>query len=370
MDALERGFAPASPEVSYKHMLAASAGQYQMGAGVPSTASAGTVKKAHGSYSQLSKSALKALGSGDLGAAESALAGLSPKDRLRALADLRTHHSKEYGTLQNGIRSSQVKSDELTLATSLDSLKGTKWAQTKEGRAVVAHLESKYVKVPPTLKFGDAEGGVAKTIPDNKDAYAGQNGKRTGSTIVLNSTYASSPEGLAATLAHEGQHSLRYSQGKLKTDLQEETDAHMAQSAVWNEFDGKKLESSAVKGGHDQWSADAKYYDAKDNKRMMNHVAAEYAAGYRDLAKKNPAQREFFNGKAEKILDQWAWEDTQSTGALSKAADEGQLKSLYYSAQQLSRMKDDEDSRELLRGQMSPVVGRLREMGYRADWKD
>ncbi|MBS2036023.1 hypothetical protein JST97_13625 [bacterium] len=223
----------------------------------------------------------------DTAGAEKALAGMQPAERLQALESLRKNHKQEYKALLDGIHSGQVKDQQVALGMSLDQLAGTKWAgQNKEEMKL---LKQKYAD--KQIQFGTTEGGEAITRPGQADGQ----GNRP-STITLDPKWTSSPEGMAATLAHEGQHALHYATNNLRLDLAEEVDAHTKEAAVWNEFGSSKYDSKMVDKKNNPWDETARHYDPKDHRKMMNHVAYEYASGYNKLGQ---------DERAKAILDQY-----------------------------------------------------------------
>lgn len=68
-------------------------------------------------------------------------------------------------------------------------------------------LQQKDTSNPPGIQFGTVKGGEAKASPANPNG--GKNGVKTEASITVDPKWVSSPEGIAATLAHEGQHALR-----------------------------------------------------------------------------------------------------------------------------------------------------------------
>ena len=336
---------------SYKTMLAAT-----------------TSKKTFTAYKSGSADALAALQKNDYAKAESSLAGLSPADRLKSMENLRKSHPKAYDAMLDGIRSGQIKSQEVTMPAAIDRLEGTQWAQSGEGKKVVDLLQQKYTSNPPGIQFGTVKGGEAKASPANPNG--GKNGVKTEASITVDPKWVSSPEGMAATLAHEGQHALRYREGRVKSDLYEETDAHMTEAAVWKEFDNKKYLSVDMlrNPGQAPWDKTAKYYDPNnptENGAMMNQVAADYAVGYRNLANDagSAEGKASFMKRATDIMDAYFFENANQGGKLVEKGDFTQLAMMDMAAKGIEPTLDAEN-REIFGGanNMGAVRKRMNEL--------
>lgn len=230
-----------------------------------------------------------ALKSKDLGAAEKALAGMKPAERLKTLENLRKTHPGQYKAMLEGIHNGAIKDQNVTLGVGVDQLSSTKWGAAN--KKVVDLIKQKYSSEPAQLQFGKTGGAEAVTVPGTPD----KDGKRD-SSITIDPKWASSPEGMAATLAHEGQHAQRYASNTLKKDLQEEVDAHNSEATVWKEFGSSKYASKVIDKKTNPWDATAAHHDPKHPNKMVNHVAYEYVSGY--MKKGN-------DSRAKDVLEQY-----------------------------------------------------------------
>lgn len=232
----------------------------------------------------------EALASKDFAGLERSFRMMDKGERLQALSDMRAKDPENYKALLGAIRSGDIKDSSVTLPAGIDRLRSTKWAQEGEGKEVTQHVINQYnapAKDPwaadSRIAVGNTDGHVAKTQADEPGPEAGRGGKGAKSSINLSPDVAGSPEVLAALLAHEGQHSMRTSQGKLKNELFEETDAHHNQSAVWNEFSEEERGQAKNPGTNRvamTFDIDAAHYQADSKRPMMGYVAREYTDGY------------------------------------------------------------------------------------------
>lgn len=261
----------------------------------------------------------------DLAGAEKALAGMQPAERLKALESLRKSHKEEYKAMLDGIHSGKLTDKGVAMGASLDQLGSTKWAG--QNKSEMELLRQKYAK--NEITFGETKGGDALTVPGKADAK----GNRP-STITVDPKWISSPEGVASTLAHEGQHAQRYATNTLKKDLQEETDAHNKEAAVWSEFGSAKYDSKAVDKKTNPWDETVKHYDPKHPQKMMNHVAYEYISGY---------NRQGQNTNAKEMIEQY-FDAGAGDPNLIKSASKDELAGIdAVVLNQIGKSKDDEE---------------------------
>lgn len=277
-----------------------------------------------------------ALKAKDLGAAEKALAGMKPAERLSALENLRKTHPGQYKAMLEGIHSGAIKDQKVTLGVGVDQLSSTKWGAAN--KKVVELLKQKYSSEPAQLQFGETRGAEAVTVPGTPD----KDGKR-GSSITLDPKWASSPEGMAATMAHEGQHAQRFATNTLKKDLEEEVDAHNSEASVWKEFGNSKYDSKAIDKKTNPWDATAAHHDPKQPNKMFNHVAYEYVSGYLKGGKE---------GRAKEMLEQY-FDKNVVGNQLVKSASKDELAGLDAAVLQLAtraRKREDEEEFATMNG--------------------
>ncbi len=203
------------------------------------------------------------------------MATMTGQQRLDALQDLRAHHPEEYQALLADMRAGKIESNQVKVGISIDNLKATDWSDSESGKKVIPHLEKQYAAGLIGVGDPDKVGGLGRT--DFIDPKATRDGKGTGSVITVSSKLANSPEGMAAVLAHEGQHSQRASIGKMERPLKEETDGNMVMATVWNGYDSTKYEGLERGSALDKTAA-----FGTSEEKMMGHIAGEYAKDYAD----------------------------------------------------------------------------------------
>lgn len=255
---------------------------------------------------------------------EASMQKMSNAKRLSTLEQMRHDEPKQYAALLDAVREGKIKSDDVKLAVGVDHLEATKWAKGA-GKDTFKHIKAEYEA--GHVKMGAVKGDEpALTEPGADNGKGGRS-----STITFSPATGSNPDVLAATLAHEGQHSKRYADGTTKKMLREETDAHMTQSAVWGEL--KKSDKSDLSGQAADMDKTASF--AGDSNKMMGHIAGEYASGYINHYKQSDKSSDLQS--ALDVVNQFQQENKDSNGALLKATDDTAVFEIYSSITELSK---------------------------------
>jgi hypothetical protein len=286
-----------------------------------------------------------ALKSHDYSGVEWAFRSMDKPARLAKLEELRAKDPAGYKALLQDIRDGKIKDSEVTIPAGIDRLRSTRWAAGAEGKEVTAQVVAQYEKsakdpwaADSRVAVGNVDGESAKTQADHPGPQAGRNGNKAETSILLDHSLTGNPEVLAATLAHEGQHSLRNAKGTLKNELAEETDAYTNQSAVWKEFGAERLQSSnpATQKAAQELEADATHYVPGNQNPMTAYVAGVYAQGHINL----------YNGKdggvqdlraANEVLNDYLAANDSSGGKLFQETGADSARSILKAAGDLSQ---------------------------------
>ncbi|MBN9418569.1 hypothetical protein ABS71_19225 [bacterium SCN 62-11] len=280
------------------------------------------------------------LKSNDFHGVELAFRSLDKKERLAKLEEMRQQDPTSYKALLQDIRDGKIKDSNVTIPAGIDRLRSTRWAASGEGKEITAQVISQYEKpakdpwaADSRISVDNTDGQSAKTQADNPGPEAGRNGKTAETSIFLSPALTGSPEVLAATLAHEGQHSLRNAKGSLKRELAEETDAYTNQSAVWKEFGGERLQSSNAdtKQAAQELDSDASHYQPGNQNEMTGYVAGIYAQGHIHFGGKNDLKA------ANEILNDYLAGGSQ----VRKATPDDSAQEIYSAAQNLSQYSSE-----------------------------
>ena len=300
-----------------------------------------------------------AIKANDFSGIETAFRSLDKKERLAKLEEMRKQDPTSYNALLQDIRDGKIKDSDVTIPAGIDRLRSTRWAASGEGKEIADQVIAQYQKpakdpwaADSRIAVANTDGQSAKTQADNPGPEAGRNGKSAETSIFLSPALTGNPEVLAATLAHEGQHSLRNAKGTLKSELAEETDAHTNQSAVWKEFGAERLQgaNSETKQAAQEFEADATHYKPGNQNEMTGYVAGIYAQGYINLYNGEGGGKQDLMA-ANGILNEYAaggrqlMQDTTSESA----------QAIYTAAQNLSQYSGDPDK---YMGRFRPLAGR------------
>jgi len=288
-----------------------------------------------------------ALKANDFSGVEYAFRSLDKKERLAKLEEMRLQDPTSYKALLQDIRDGKIKDSEVTIPAGIDRLRSTRWAAGGEGKEIAAQVIAQYEKpaadpwaADSRISVDNTDGQSAKTQADKPGPQAGRNGNAAETSIFLSPELTGNPEVLAATLAHEGQHSLRNAKGSLKRELAEETDAFTNQSAVWKEFGAERLQSSNPKTQQaaQEFDTDASHYKPGNQNEMTGYVAGIYAQGHINLYNGPDG------GKQDLVAANEILNDYQAGGRqLQQDTTSESAQAILQAAQTLSQYSGDQD---------------------------
>ena len=255
----------------------------------------------------------------------------TPAQKRELLAKFHQSHPTEYAALIKDVRAGKVKDANFQTLVALETLGGTKWAKTPDGAKTMAHLTKLHNE--GRIVTEQDPGGLGHS--SNIGSGSGRDGSKVDTKITLQTALLDSPEGAAAILAHEGQHSYRASQGTMKRVLAEEVDAHTTQNAVWTEF-GKEKNNTTAADAVRSLNTSAEY---DTEQKLYNHIAATYAAA--GAASKDKGNRAAARGV---IVDYMEYSRQHNHNPSSNIHDED-LKSLVNSGKTLLGAKSSDNYR-------------------------
>lgn len=290
-----------------------------------------------------------ALKANDFSGVEWAFSSLNKDERLAKLEELRKQDPTSYKALLQDIREGKIKDSDVTIPAGIDRLRSTRWAASGEGKEITDQVISQYKKpaqdpwaANSRIAVDNTDGQTAKTQADNPGPEAGRNGKPAETSIFLSPSLTGNPELLAATLAHEGQHSLRNAKGSLKGELAEETDAYNNQSAVWKEFGAERLESSdpSTRQAAQEMDTDASHYHSDNHNEMTGYVAQIYAQGHINFYNRPDGGKQDLVA-ANQILNDYLLANQNSAGQLMQDTPSDSAAGIVRAAQELSQYSPD-----------------------------
>ncbi len=292
-----------------------------------------------------------ALKANDFSGVEWAFSSLSKGERLAKLEELRKQDPTSYVALLQDIREGKIKDSDVTIPAGIDRLRSTRWAASSEGKEITAQVISQYEKpakdpwaANSRIAVDNTDGQTAKTQADTPGPEAGRNGKAAENSIFLSRSLLGNPELLAATLAHEGQHSLRNAKGSLKGQLAEETDAYNNQSAVWKEFGPERLQSAdpSTQQAAQEMDSDGSHHHADNQNEMTGYVAQIYAQGHINFYNRPGGGKQDLMA-ANHILNDYLAANQSSAGQLMRDTPSDSAAGIVRAAQELSQYSSDEE---------------------------
>lgn len=212
--------------------------------------------------------------------------GLAGKPRAEQLAALEKMSDAQLGVVRGAVRGGLVPDPHVAMGVSLETAARTRWAARGEGKEATAQAKEQFAA--GKLAFSDNPDGATSAGAEEL-AYTSPDGQ-----VRLHDSLARRPEAAAALIAHEGQHSLRMEKVGAKkaskaSELDEETDAHVAQTAVWDELKGDAPLGAYRKDLDDTSSR----FAAGSKDAVRAEVASIYAKGHVFAGREDKANEVF-----------------------------------------------------------------------------